>query len=261
MYDAYIESLLDKGYAVIRGDLSAAEVDEMIAICQLVQKQAVLEHFNVKDFGPKGSSKIFDEPDNKKYVWKTQNILRRIPKSKEYIDKWQKILSAIHPNLRFIKDRYMNQKKDYQGHLPHQDNSAAAHQLMTDRWYTVYTSLTDTDKDSGCIWVEDVKTKRTASVGMCDTGCAGGKPCKCISIKVMPFDIENYKGHKMIPIELKKGDTIIFDGWVLHGTAANLSENVRQTVMYTYGIIKDEDLHIEDIYQHYTDIFVEQHNG
>lgn len=259
--NAYIETLINKGYVVIKNDLSLDEVKVMVETCKQVQKQAILETYGVKKFDSQGDAKIFKDDDDKPYVWKTQNILLRTEKGKYYIDKWNKILSNIHPNIRFIKDRYMNQKKNYQGHLPHQDNSAASHQQITNQWFTVYTSLTDTDKESGCIWVEDVEQKRTKSVGMCDDGCASGNICKCMSIKVMPLDIENYKGHKMIPIELKKGDTIIFDGWVLHGTAANLSDNPRQTVMYTYGLVKDEDLHINDIYKHYTDLHRQKYNG
>jgi len=256
-----IEALNNKGYVLIKNDLSLDEVNEMLDTCQEVQKQARLEKMYVKKYDLQGDANILQDDQEKLYVWKTQNILRRTAKGKFYIDKWLESLKTIHPNMSFIKDRYMNQKKNYQGHLPHQDNSAGGHEMITNKWYTVYTSLSDTDKDSGCIWIEDIENKRTQSVGMCDSGCAKGHACTCINIKVMPFDIENYKGYNMKPIELKKGDTIIFDGWVLHGTAANLKDTNRQTVMYTYGIVKDEDVGRDDIWQHYNDLHIKKYSG
>ena len=250
MDENVFKTLDETGFVLIKNDLSSEEVAQWKSIVPQIKKKAILDEYYPKKESTKGSN-IFSDDEEKFYLWKSQNILQEFDIGKKYIDRYLKILQNIHPNMRFIKDRFMNQKKNYQGHLPHQDNSASGHRQITDRWYTVYTSLTNTDIDSGCIWIEDIPNKRTDSLGMCDEGCAKGKSCSCINIKVMPFDIANYKGYKMKPVELKEGDTIIFDGWVLHGTAANLSDTIRQTLMFTYGILRDEDLDLPDVFQHY----------
>lgn len=251
MNDEFIKQLKSKGYVLIKNDMSMEEVDRWKKLVPAIKKEAILQKFQKKESKSSTLSNIFSDENEKFYVWKCQNILQTFDLGRKNIEKYSKFLQNVHPNIRFIKDRFMNQKKNYHGHLPHQDNFAGGHELITDQWYTVYTSLTDTDTQSGCIWIEDIQGKRNENLNMCTDGCVKGKTCHCINIKVMPFDIENFKGYKMKPIELKKGDTIIFDGYTLHGTAANLKNEHRQTLMFTYGVVRDEDLQIEDIFQHY----------
>lgn len=250
MDSSHFDNLQNKGYSVIRNHIDSDDIAEWKNMWSTIEKIALYEKQGLKHYDIPGMVDMFFE--GKPYVWKGQNILRRTKKGMETSKKYEEILQKnIHPNIRFIKDRFMNQKKDYQGHLPHQDTGSGHHKKITDSWYTVYTSLTDTDENSGCLWVEDITPKRSSGIGYCDDGCASGQDCKCISIKVTPVEMKTYRGHNMIPIDLKSGDSIIFDGWLLHGTAANLSNTNRQTLMFTYGILRDNDLEIKDIYHYY----------
>jgi ectoine hydroxylase-related dioxygenase (phytanoyl-CoA dioxygenase family) len=248
---SHFTDLKNKGYTVIKNSIDVNEVQAWKDLWKDVEKQAILESRGVKTYENKGFYNILRDENDREYVWKTQNILRRFDRGKKIIEKLENQFKKIHPNFRFIKDRCMNQRANYHGHLPHQDLSAGSHSMFADEWYTVYISLSDTDEYSGCLWVEDVQTRRTESLKLCDSGCASGNTCFCTKVKVMPDDIKLYQGHKMIPLNLKEGDSVIFDGWVLHGTAANLSEKTRQTLMFTFGKVKDEDLKISDIFDHY----------
>jgi hypothetical protein len=259
METKHFVELQDKGYTIIRNYISYQEVLEWKKLWKEVEIQAMLEDRGIKKFDEKGSASIYVE-DGKPYVFKTQNVIRRTTKGKEYIQKFENELMNIHPNIRFIKDRFMNQKTNYQGHLPHQDVPANIHRHITNEWYTVYISLTDTNEENGGLWVEDISPKRTTALEYCADGCANGKKCLCQNGKIMPFDIKSYKGHNMIPVDLKIGDVIIFDGWVLHGTAANLSNETRQTLMLTYGKLKDKDLEVENIFDYYQEKHPAQYN-
>lgn len=239
-----------KGYTIINDFFSHEDIVEWKKVCKEVELQALLEYRGLKKFDQKGVANIYEE-HGKPYVFKTQNIIRRTKKGKQYIKDIENWFKVINPNIRFIKDRFINQKTNYQGHLPHQDNPANIHKYITDQWYTLYISLTDTNEGNGSLWVEDINPKRTTSLEYCAEGCASGKKCLCMNGKIMPFDIKYYKGHNMIPINLRAGDAIIFDGWLLHGTAANLSQETRQTLMFTYGKLKNEDLDLDDVFDHY----------
>ena len=252
---SHFTDLKNTGYTVIKNSIDINKVQAWKALWPTIEKQALLEQHGLKKYENTGLADIFRDKENKEYVWKAQNILRRLNEGKKIIAQLENEFKKIHPNIRFIKDRFMNQRPNYHGHLPHQDNSAGCHDMISNEWYTVYTSLSNTNEESGCLWVEDIEPKRTKSLKFCDSGCAKGNACLCTIGKVMPYDIKLYQGHKMIPLNLKEGDSVIFDGWVLHGTAANLSENTRQTLMFTFGKVRDEDLGIPDIFNYYNSKF------
>jgi len=143
----------------------------------------------------------------------------------------------LEPNMTFMYDKFMNQKKGYQGHAPHQDNAVGKNAKHTNKIYSAYVSLSDTDENNGCLWVEDINPKRTTSLKYCDSGCVAGNVCFCSNVKLLPIDMKNWKGHNLVPLPMKKGDCVFFDGWVLHGTAANLGEHVRQTMIFHCGVL------------------------
>ena len=258
MESTHFVELQDKGYTIVRNHLNQNEISEWKDLWPKIEKESLLSAKGIKKIKEPIYSDIFDD-EGKPYVWKTQNSILRLDKGIETIEKYEKILQRnINKNVRFVKDRFMNQKTNYLGHLPHQDLATGCHRNISDKWYTLYISLTDTDVNSGCLWVEDITPKRTSRLGYCDEGCVNGKECLCTSIKVMPVDIKEYKGHNLIPIDLKAGDLIVFDGWLLHGTACNLSNDTRQTLMFTYAQLREEDLDRDNVFDYYNKKFSEK---
>ena len=168
-----------------------------------------------------------------KTVWKLREYMQKTEVGKNIISDIEKQIKKIDPKLEFFRDKFINQETNYQGHLPHQDFSATSHRQFAKQLFSVYVSLTKTTRDAGCLWVE--KVKRTENMGMCETGCAQGYRCLCINQNIFPHQIENYKGHKLEPVECEPGDAIILDGWNLHGAGTNVAPTARQTVVFVYG--------------------------
>ena len=252
--------LQDKGYTVIRNHLNQNEISEWKSLWRRIEKESLLSAKGIKKYAESSFSDILDD-NGKPYVWKTQNSIKKLDKGIKTIKKYEEILqNNINKNIKFVKDRFMNQKTNYLGHLPHQDLAAGCHTTISNKWYTMYISLTDTDENSGCLGVENTHPKRTSRLGYCDEGCVNGKACLCTSIKVMPYDIKGYKGHNLVPIDLKAGDLIVFDGWLLHGTACNLSNDTRQTLMFTYAELREEDLDRDNVFDYYNKKFAEKFN-
>jgi ectoine hydroxylase-related dioxygenase (phytanoyl-CoA dioxygenase family) len=234
----HIEHLLQKGYSVAENYLTADEVAVWQNKWNDIQKQAILEEYGVKQANKNNMPNyniVYKEDNN--YVWKSTGKISETTEGKMLIDKILNDLQTINPNIKFMYDKFINQKKDYQGHAPHQDNAVGKNEYHTDALYSAYVSLSDTDEESGCLWVEDTDPKRSDSLKYCDTGCVSGNTCFCQQMKLLPSDMKYWKGHNLIPLPLKKGDCVFFDGWVLHGTAANLGENIRQTMIFHCGVL------------------------
>ena len=236
----YLQNLLQKGYAVAENYIDPNDVENFTKEWEEIQKQALLEEYGIR------SKENSDMPNynvvykqDKNYVWKSTGKIKNTVNGRKLIDKVLNDLRKIEPNISFMYDKFMNQKSGYQGHAPHQDNAVGNNEQKADKIYSAYVSLSDTDEQSGCLWVEDVQSKRITSLEYCKEGCVSGNACFCSNIKLLPIDMKNWRGHNLIPLPLKKGDCVFFDGWVLHGTASNLSENIRQTMIIHCGLIKD----------------------
>lgn len=236
--ESYLANLLEKGYAVAENYIDLNEVNFWQDKWHEIQKKALLEEYNLKskksDIMP-NYNVIYKEDKN--YVWKSTGKIKETQEGKTLIGKIVDDLKNIDSNIKFMYDKFMNQKKDYQGHAPHQDNAVGKNEYHTDRLFSAYISLSDTDEDSGCLWVEDISPKRTTSLKYCDDGCVSGNECFCSNIKLLPINMKNWKGHNLVPLPMKKGDCVFFDGWVLHGTAANLGNHIRQTMIFHCGVI------------------------
>lgn len=182
--------------------------------------------------------------DGKWSLWKSHYILIRTEIGRQYIDAITPLMHKINPDLVYMKDRIMNQEPNTKGHKPHQDTSSGPNgfyeKYTTGELYTMYISLTDTNKDNGCLWVEETKTKRQDRLGYCDQGCAGGNPCLCTDWEYTSDAIKFYNGHIMKPLTQHKGDAIIFDGHALHGTGKNITNDTRKTILIMYAVPKDE---------------------
>lgn len=237
----YINQLQNKGYVMVENYLTSQEVETWQNNWESIRRTAILEEhgwrknkINEKKFS--GGYNILYKEDNN-YVFKSSGKVPEMSEGKKLIEKVQNDLTQIDEKIEFLYDKFINQKKDYQGHSPHQDNSIGVNGA-THTFFTANISLTDTNEESGCIWVEDINPKRTENLHYCDDGCVSGglSMCHCQNTKLMPTVIKNWKGHNMIPLPMKKGDCVFFDGWVLHGTAANLSENIRQTIILHFAI-------------------------
>tara|TARA_Y100000593_G_scaffold30317_1_gene60084 strand:+ start:2681 stop:3553 length:873 start_codon:yes stop_codon:yes gene_type:complete len=159
------------------------------------------------------------------------------------------IHSLVGSDLKYFKDRYIEQHPGEEGLLPHQDMCASVHEKVFDSWYTIYIALTDTNEQSGSLFVEEHAKLKKENLGMCVTGCDSlrftgvASSCACNGKRqgVALENIYSYnhkhiagKKHTMIPIPLKAGDCIIFDGWLLHGTPINESESVRKVLTFAY---------------------------
>lgn len=242
-----------KGYTVIKNFLDDNAVKEYKSLVADIEKEVILERLGVKNNKDDRvtTSEVYME-GKKPYMLRVTGKLITRPQGRELINYFEEQFRKINKNIRFLKDRVINQKKDYQGLLPHQDNSASFHHEVTNEFYSSYISLSDTNEKNGCLWVEDIQPKRTNSLGYCDTGCASGKTCHCLALKITPTDMITFKGHNMVPVELDTGDCIMFDGYLLHGTAANLTDTIRQTLIFGYGVVSEQDLEYEgELFQKY----------
>ena len=184
---SYLANLLEKGYAVAENYIDQNEVKFWQDKWHEIQKQALLEEYGVKD------RKVSIMPDynivykqDKNYVWKSTGKIKELQEGKKLIDKILADVRKLEPSMSFMYDKFMNQKKDYQGHAPHQDNAVGKNANHTNKIYSAYVSLSDTDENSGCLWVEDTNPKRTTSLKYCDSGCVAGNECFCSNIKLLP---------------------------------------------------------------------------
>ena len=233
-----LQELKKKGYTVIKNLLTVEDVNAWKTLIKEIEKEVVLETTGIKKSNPNE----FIEPNvvlegKKPFMFKCNGKIQTRPEGVELIKYFENKFREINDDVRFIKDRIITQKQDYPAFLPHQDNPSSVHEEITNEFYSAYVSLTDTTEQGGCLWVEDIEPKRTESLKYCDDGCASGKTCACLQMKITPTDIKTYKGHNMIPIELKTGDCLMFDGWLLHGTAANMTDSIRQTLIFGYGVL------------------------
>jgi len=250
---SHIQQIKDKGYTVIKGLFKdPKKIEEWKSLIEAIQKEVILETKGIreKDESHTYSSLVFKD-NGRPYMLRCTNKLVTRPEGRDLIKYFEDEFRKINDDVRFIKDRIINQKKDYQGLLPHQDNSSSMHAKITNEFYSAYVSLTDTNEQNGCLWVEDITPKRDSSLGYCEQGCATGKTCKCVAMKITPTDMKVFNGHNMVPVPLQTGDCIMFDGWLLHGTAANLSDEIRQTLIFAYGAVRQEDKDENDIFGKY----------
>lgn len=251
--DKHLQEIKQKGYTVIKNFLEKDKIEKYTKLVADIEKEVILERVGVKKSKDDRvtSAEVYME-GKKPYMLRVTGKLITRPEGQELIKYFEDQFKRINDNIRFLKDRVINQKKDYQGLLPHQDNSASFHKEVTNEFYSAYISLSDTTEQNGCLWVEDIQPKRTESLGYCDTGCASGEACHCLALKITPTDMMTFKGHKMVPIELLTGDCIMFDGYLLHGTAANLTNNIRQTLIFGYGVLEEKDLAYQgELFQKY----------
>lgn len=234
----YIQDLLQKGFALKKDYIDSQQIEFWQNKWHDIQKQAVLEEYGIKQ-SKKESMPNYNViyKQDKNYVWKATGKIKDTHEGKTLIGKILDDLKDIDSNIEFMYDKFMNQKVGYQGHAPHQDNAVGKNEYHTDRLFSAYISLSDTDEESGCLWVEDQRPKRTHSLKYCDDGCVSGNECFCSNIKLLPIDMKNWKGHNLVPLPMKKGDCVFFDGWVLHGTAANLGNHIRQTMIFHCGVL------------------------
>lgn len=251
--DNHIQQIKDKGYTIIRGLFSENKIESWRELVKHIEKEVILEQAHIKKADPdRQYSSILYTENKKPYMLRCTGKLVTRPEGRELIKYFEDHFRKINDDVRFIKDRIINQKKDYQGLLPHQDNPSSVHEKITNEFYSAYVSLTDTTEQSGCLWVEDIQPKRTTSLEYCRDGCASGKTCKCLTMKITPTDIKVFNGHNMVPVELQTGDCIMFDGWLLHGTAANMTDSIRQTLIFGYGAVRQEDKDSDqEIFQKY----------
>ena len=247
-----LQELKKKGYTVIKNLLTVEDVNAWKTLIKEIEKEVVLETTGIKKSNPNE----FIEPNvvlegKKPFMFKCNGKIQTRPEGVELIKYFENKFREINDDVRFIKDRIITQKQDYPAFLPHQDNPSSVHEEITNEFYSAYVSLTDTTEQGGCLWVEDIEPKRTTSLEYCRDGCASGNTCKCFPMKITATDIKTYRGHNMVPIELKTGDCIMFDGWLLHGTATNTSGVVRQTLIFGYGAVRQEDKDTTNVYKKY----------
>ena len=247
-----LQELREKGYTVIKNLLTMDDVNIWKEIIKQIEKEVVLEHAGLKKLDPDEfiEPKVYLE-GKKPYMIKCNGKVSTRPQGKILNKFFENEFRKINDDVRFIKDRIINQKKDYPAFLPHQDNPSSVHEQITNEFYSAYVSLTDTSEQSGCLWVEDMSPKRSSSLEYCRDGCAAGNSCKCFGMKITATDMRVFKGHNMVPVELQSGDCIMFDGWLLHGTATNTSDVTRQTLIFGYGAMRQEDKDTKNVYKKY----------
>jgi len=264
---SHISDIQTSGYCKIHNFFDSKIVQDLNAAWQDIVNLALKSHLVKLEQGA-GRKKDIDQilpkahtyKKNGRYdLWKAHYILIHTDIGKKLIGEITPLMHKINPKLVFMKDRIMNQGAKTKGHKPHQDTASGRQgffeKYTTGEIYTVYVSMTDTHEDNGCLWLEQAEERRKERLGYCDTGCVAGNDCHCTNWEYTSIDIENYKGHKMIPMKQNIGDAVIFDGYALHGTGKNITEDTRKTLLFMFAVPKqeyaDKELFWKYTYLHY----------
>lgn len=248
--EKHLSELKSLGYCKIENFLNEDQLKEINDSWNNIKGEAIKEkiYSQHKQHKTTISSNIYKK-DGKWNLWKSHYILIRTEIGKKYIKGMETLMHKINPDLIFFKDKIMNQGPETKGHRPHQDTSSGDYgfyeKFTTGELYTMYISLTDTNIDNGCLWLEDIKERRSNRLGFCDEGCVGGNPCLCTNWEYTSENIRFYNGHVMKSIPQKSGDAVIFDGYALHGTGKNITNDTRKTMLIMYAVPKEEYQYID----------------
>lgn len=256
--DQKLTELNSKGYCKIENFLNKDHLKYLLDSWESIKNQAIKDEiyaWSKKDENYHTHSDIYKK-DGKWNLWKSHYILIRTEIGNQYINAITSLMHRINPDLVYMKDRIMNQEPNTKGHRPHQDTSSGDYgffeKYTTGELYTVYISLTDTNQNNGCLWVEEIKKRRDTRLGYCDQGCAGGNPCLCTNWEHTADAIKFYNGHIMKPLTQSKGDAIIFDGYALHGTGKNITDDTRKTILIMYAVPKKEYKNLDEPFWKFT---------
>tara|TARA_Y100000593_G_scaffold78940_1_gene146686 strand:+ start:990 stop:1715 length:726 start_codon:yes stop_codon:yes gene_type:complete len=235
-----IHELNTNGYKLVNNFVSIEEVDEFLKLFDFLEKEVLENHSQA--YNKFTNSKINVTKDN---LHKVYNYLRYTKFGKEFIDKILESIKLINSNLSFWQDKYMAQAPGVPGYSPHQDNYAGDQKKYNFlNFYTVIIALTSACENTGCLWVEN-GPKRTSDVAFCSSnGCSNysNRVCHCIH-GITPELIKNYKGVSMKPIKVKSRDTIFMDGNCVHGTAINLGNNTRRSLILQFKEYNKNEMH------------------
>ena len=253
----HLSDIDKKGYTIIKSFFNEKKVNSWKFFWDSLEKYA-LENFHTLQ-QPNNPINITLGGDTQKYIQRLQHVLLHTPDGKKFIEETNKLIQQINPKSKYLKDRYIIQKaKSLKCELPHQDIYTSCLEELGSEVYTVYISLTDTDENTGTLFVENIEGKRTESLGLCGVGCTSGATCLCSNRSLSLEQIKNYTGqfktesqHKLIPTSLAAGDCIIFDGFLLHGTAVNTGDHNRKTMTLTYMIPYDSSKDLVKEYEKY----------
>lgn len=222
------------GYILIKNFLD----EDDLALFKNIWQSWQEKNFNLqKDQIIVKKTSTINDPNNHVYVKKIENWLQKYTEASQIVDKkiTKKVAEVTSNNdIQLLKERFINQSPGMNGYLPHQDCGTDVMPQLVNQMYTAYISLTHTEENSGCIWLEQSDTRRQSSVLNC--ACVNGETCACNATNIMPEQIKNYKGMILKPILMQPGDMLIFDGWCVHGTACNISDSNRTTVTFAYGV-------------------------
>ena len=247
-----INELKSIGYCKIENFLSSEQIKELDnnwnSILSTAIKQQVRDELLHQNVAKNSTSELYKK-DGKWDLWKSHYILIQSELGRKYIKAVESLMQQINPDLIYMKDRIMNQGPETKGHMPHQDTSSGQdafyEKFTTGELYTMYISLTDTNQDNGCLWLEETTQRRSNRLGYCDNGCVKGNTCLCTNWEHKSEKIKFYNGHIMKPMPQKSGDAVIFDGYALHGTGKNITNTTRKTVLIMYAVPKPEFKHID----------------
>lgn len=249
---SHISELKSIGYVKIENFLNNTQIEELDNSWVKIQSTAIKHEVQNWKRQKKSSNNPHADlykKNGKWNLWKSHYVLIQTDIGKKYIKGIESLMHKINPDLVFMKDRIMNQGPETKGHRPHQDTSSGRdaffERFTTGELYTMYISLTDTNQDNGCLWVEEIKQRREERLGYCDQGCAGGNPCLCTNWEYTSDKIRFYNGHIMKPLPQQPGDAVIFDGYALHGTGKNITNDTRKTLLIMYAVPKKEYQHID----------------
>ena len=162
--------------------------------------------------------------------------------------------NILNDTFFHFKDRVIYGHPGREGSGIHQDNFSFIHAKITKEVYTVYVALTNTTEQTGALFVEDSPVKTTEKIGFCDTGCSVGNPCICAEAMIKPEALHSIststRNLTLKPVPLKKGDCLVFDGYLPHAVGINLGNRIRKVMTFTFAKL-DEDVDLLELSKKY----------
>lgn len=208
------------GYIIVRNYLNAPEVEKLQQIA--FADGAMRRHaFDLNDqSGKKTKLTLWYAPGNDAYGLLT--------KSRRMIDSADKLMDGDSPVCHFHSKLMQKEPRVGGAWEWHQDYGYWYKNefLFPDQMISIMVAITDANKENGCLQV----IGGTQKMGRIEHGFSGEQ----VGASQHYVDLA-LKTMKLIYVELKAGDALIFHPNLLHRSEANLSDNPRWSLISVYN--------------------------
>lgn len=208
------------GYVIVKNYLSAPEVEKLQHIA--FADGAMRRHaFDLNDqSGKKTKLTLWYAPGNDAYGLLT--------KSRRMVDSADKLMDGDSPVCHFHSKLMQKEPRVGGAWEWHQDYGYWYKNefLLPDQMISIMVAITDANKENGCLQV----ISGTHKMGRIEHGFSGEQ----VGASQHYVDLA-LKTMKLVYVELKAGDALIFHPNLLHRSEANLSEHPRWSLISVYN--------------------------